>query len=123
VALSGAVTIATGHARFSRDRPMLLMAAALYAFVMIGTVSTLVNRGHNYGWALVSGFAFLSFPFAYSVWKISDKSQITMPRYSEAPFHALAPWSSAPFSIFCLAFAPKAAPGIPLFLQRRWPWR
>lgn len=72
-----AVTIATGHARFSRDRPMLLMAAALYAFVMIGTVSTLVNRGHNYGWALVSGFAFLSFPFAYSVWKISDKSQIT----------------------------------------------
>lgn len=71
-----AIVIACGNQKFSRDRPMLMMAAALYAFVAIGTVSTLLNGGREYGWALASGLAFLSFPFSYSIWKISDKTEI-----------------------------------------------
>ncbi|MGE3365275.1 MAG: O-antigen ligase family protein [Rhizobiaceae bacterium] len=71
-----AIVIASGNQKLSRDRPMLMMAAALYAFVAIGTVSTLLNGGREYGWALASGLAFLSFPFSYSIWKISDKTEI-----------------------------------------------
>jgi len=71
-----ALVILFGYERFSRDRPMLLMTAALYAFVLIGTIATLVNGGRNFGWALASGLAFLSFPFSYSIWKISDKADI-----------------------------------------------
>ncbi len=71
-----AITIASGNQRLSRDRPMLMMAAALYAFVAIGTLSTFLNGGRNYGWALASGLAFLAFPFSYSIWKISNKAEI-----------------------------------------------
>jgi len=71
-----ALTIVAGSRQLSRDRPMLLMAAALYLFVAVGTLSTLINGGHNYGWALLSGLAFLTFPFSYSIWKISHKPEI-----------------------------------------------
>jgi len=71
-----ALVIASGSRRFSRDRPMLMMAAALYAFVAIGTLSTFLNGGRHYGWALASGLAFIAFPFSYSIWKISNKEEI-----------------------------------------------
>ena len=71
-----AIAIVSGNQRLSRDRPMLMMAAALYAFVAIGTLSTFLNGGRSYGWALASGMAFLAFPFSYSIWKISNKAEI-----------------------------------------------
>lgn len=60
----------------SRDRPMLWLAVAIYAFVFTNLSSTAFNSGLVSLKGSLPTIAFLGFPFSYSIWAISRKREL-----------------------------------------------
>ena len=72
------IEVISGQYPLNRDPAMLRLAAALYAFVGVNIVSTLVNSGPSHFMTLMSVIALLGFPFSYSIWSISRKEDIAV---------------------------------------------